>query len=919
MHLRGVCLLLLAGVIVTWAGLTQDYNQVYYLGFDRYNGERLYDDSSHNNNATLMNVQLDKEAGSCGKCAKICCGGQIIIDGSKFVGIPYIEVTIAMMVQLKETSGTIDLFETIGGPPRSNHEEPQYDLQVENARVRWFHRNENGSTVFSIITDGPVLSNGKWYHIAAMYDGLRGIAKIYIDGKLSKQETADPGVFLSRDWSKYAGIGLYGGKGRLEGYVDEFYIYNRTLAEPELKTLIKKCQGPQSTMVLHLSFDRKTGDTFLDESGLMNHAKVGGPPLQPGQPKPAPPPPAKGSCGNGVQLNAGQADVKLDGKTFRNKPIDSVTIAMWLNATSVKGKHYLFDTIGGHSAHKHDQYLLMMENGAIGWSHNDQNDKQLFKVVTDPIVTEKQWMHIAVTYNEQSGQAKVFINGNLNKQGPASGRLSEDWDSYAAFGKHEGTVTDVDTLDEIYMYNRELTPFEVKTLYDNCNFGLAKTPSTGQVFYFGFDRVSGSDVFDDSGSLNDGKLTSLATVTKTSGTCGNGLQLRGGNILIDGQRIQRKPLFSVTVALWLKLNTNRGQQSVFSTCNPDNPWNTHQQYSLTIKDGRVRWFHRNEKSQTVFSAETNSPLVPAGTWTHISCTYTATGGKSEIYVNGVLKKQELTGSGILSQDWNGKTSIGKEYEKGADGKWIEQNNLNGIIDEFYLFERDLKQNEITLLAQTCNYHRIVLHYGFDLFAGKTVYDQSGLANNGMAINGTAVSNNGTCGKAVNMTMGQIKIPGDTFREKPQKAITISVWISLQTNRKEHEIFNTIGSHSDHKHDQYHFAVQDGKVIWYHHQENDKEVFNVVTLPSIPARNWTHVAVTYDSTAMLAKVYVNGVMVKQKSASGDLSQDWGHFAGIGRHFYTGSYLTGLVDEFIIYNYALSDVEMKYLAQGRCSKK
>ena len=38
-----------------------------------------------------------------------------------------------------------------------------------------------------------------------MYDGLRGSAKIYIDGTLSKQESADPGVFLSRDWSKYAG------------------------------------------------------------------------------------------------------------------------------------------------------------------------------------------------------------------------------------------------------------------------------------------------------------------------------------------------------------------------------------------------------------------------------------------------------------------------------------------------------------------------------------------------------------------------------------------------------------------------------------------------------------------------------------------------------------------------------------------
>lgn len=110
-------------------------------------------------------------------------------------------------------------------------------------------------------------------------------------------------------------------------------------------------------------------------------------------------------------------------------------------------------------------------------------------------------------------------------------------------------------------------------------------------------------------------------------------------------------------------------------------------------------------------------------------------------------------------------------------------------------------------------------------------------------------------------------------------------------------------------------MQDGKVIWYHHQENDKEVFNVVTLPCIPAHNWTHIAVTYDSQAMLAIVYVNGILVKAKSASGDLSQDWGHFAGIGRHFYEGTFLSGLIDEFVIYNYALNGT-IRYLAQGRC---
>jgi hypothetical protein len=81
----------------------------------------------------------------------------------------------------------------------------QYILDVENGRIRWFHRNENGTTVFSILTDLPVLSPGKWSQVAVSYDGLRGSSQIYIDGKLNKEEVADPGVFLSRDWSKYAG------------------------------------------------------------------------------------------------------------------------------------------------------------------------------------------------------------------------------------------------------------------------------------------------------------------------------------------------------------------------------------------------------------------------------------------------------------------------------------------------------------------------------------------------------------------------------------------------------------------------------------------------------------------------------------------------------------------------------------------
>lgn len=76
--------------------------------------------------------------------------------------------------------------------------------------------------------------------------------------------------------------------------------------------------------------------------------------------------------------------------------------------------------------------------------------------------------------------------------------------------------------------------------------------------------------------------------------------------------------------------------------------------------------------------------------------------------------------------------------------------------------------------------------------------------------------------------------------------------------------------------------------------------------------------SYDSSAMLAKVWIAGNLVKTKSASGLLSQDWGHFAGIGRHFYEKEYLNGAVDEFLIYNYPLLDSEVQYLAKANCGK-
>ncbi len=56
--------------------------------------------------------------------------------------------------------------------------------------------------------------------------------------------------------------------------------------------------------------------------------------------------------------------------------------------------------------------------------------------------------------------------------------------------------------------------------------------------------------------------------------------------------------------------------------------------------------------------------------------------------------QEVEGAGLLSQDWSKMAAIGDET--GAM-------ELNGLIDEFYIYAKALTRPEILNLAQACSH------------------------------------------------------------------------------------------------------------------------------------------------------------------------------------------------------------------------
>ena len=59
-------------------------------------------------------------------------------------------------MRLLDLPGSHSIFDTIG----SSHECGQYHFEVNDGNVRWFHRNETQSTVFSVEATGGLVKQG---------------------------------------------------------------------------------------------------------------------------------------------------------------------------------------------------------------------------------------------------------------------------------------------------------------------------------------------------------------------------------------------------------------------------------------------------------------------------------------------------------------------------------------------------------------------------------------------------------------------------------------------------------------------------------------------------------------------------------------------------------------------------------------
>ena len=117
------------------------------------------------------------------------------------------------------------------------------------------------------------------------------------------------------------------------------------------------------------------------------------------------------------------------------------------------------------------------------------------------------------------------------------------------------------------------------------------------------------------------------------------------------------------------------------------------------------------------------------------------------------------------------------------------------------------------------------HLNNDVILDQSTYDNDAHINGDVTIADTGTS----CRHVAMLGRGsELKFDGSAMEVKPREAITLSVWLKLRSVGGDHSIFDTIGARSTHTHGQFHFEVNDGAVRWFHRDEDERIVFDVVT-------------------------------------------------------------------------------------------
>jgi len=151
--------------------------------------------------------------------------------------------------------------------------------------------------------------------------------------------------------------------------------------------------------------------------------------------------------------------VDMNGPEFTNGPVDGFTLSTWINHTGSSDPQTLLDAIG--TDHGSGLFHVEIRTGGVRWFHRDGTNTTVFNINPGPVIEANKWVHFAGTYDSDSGDIKLYVDGEETHSGTGAGKLSDNWGVSAGIGHHKNGRWFAGLLDEYYIFARALTQDEI--------------------------------------------------------------------------------------------------------------------------------------------------------------------------------------------------------------------------------------------------------------------------------------------------------------------------------------------------------------------------------------------------------------------------------------------------------------------------
>ncbi len=428
-------------------------------------------------------------------------------------------------------------------------------------------------------------------------------------------------------------------------------------------------------------------------------------------------------------------------------------------------------------------------------------------------------------------------------------------------------------------------------------FTITKCPVL-PVAHWAFDDGFGTTAADSSGNGYDG---SVDAALWTNGMIGGALYLDGTGSVDLPAAAFGSISNQVSISFWARGDAAVPDNSAFyATASGKRALNVHLPYGSTVywdAGGAAGAAGYDRISKTA----ADSALEEA--WNHWVFTKNAASGSMKIYRNGSLWH---SGTGhTISMNGINAGYIGGQ----ANGTYYK-----GIIDDVQLYDVELSLDEVEGL-----HHRLVAAWSFDEGSGTAA---ANTASTGSAYDGTVngspawVAGFNGIGSALDfsgVSGNYVSIPSGDFADSVSNEISIAFWAYGSADQPQNQIVFQGQVGTSDRELQSHLPWGDNENIYW--DAADRFNFDAADLSALWKGAWTFWVMTKDAADGTMQVYANGELMgsgTDKSSAVD-GAGLSRFAIGGDNSGTNPYY-GIIDEFQVYNYALSLDEIETLYDG-----